>query len=388
MNRHVFLFRMLSLLIVVMLEMSSHLYEKSFDIMRAIRLTAAQHQFVEDLAKEEFRNVTGFSSNHRVKYKASTETRHIGFLKVHKAGSTTLQNIIFRFGLKRNLTFVIPITDNYFKLNETLPVKLGNQYDILAVHSIYNKDLYDMVLPPDRINIAIVREPLERMISAAYYYRDVFDIAYLTKVPDANFIKELIAHHDNYNSNLFSETKNSMGKDFGFDIKTKETDLYEISKQLSLLNKEFKLVLVMERFTESLVLLKRYLNWKMSDIIFLQTNSHQHPKVTLTEEDRLKHRSTCFLDYAIYDFFSKLFDLTVEAEGPLFNEEVQQFETILDETKSFCNQAKSSNDLQEITASKWNSDFVISYSDCNLMKLREKNFISDLRIRHTRMNKL
>ena len=316
----------------------------------------------------------------------TSEVHHIGFLKVHKAGSTTMQNMFFRFGMKRNLTFALPRSSNYFGFLGSMKVKPGGHYDILAVHSVYKKYQYDQTLPPDKVNIAIVREPLDRMISAAYYYRDVFGIPHLSSVPRKNFIQELIMHPENYEKGPFSETKNSMGRDFGFEPTIKESDESKIMETLEFLDKEFKLVLVIERFEESLVLMKRYLNWKMSDIVFVESNSHKHAEDNLTEELKDKHKHTCFLDYAIYDYFSKVFDHKVKGEGNDFSGEVSQLKTILKQTKSFCDQSKSLNDRLEVPASHWSEDFIITHSDCEWMLMGEINFIHSLRTRHIRMN--
>ena len=317
-----------------------------------------------------------------------TEVRHIGFLKVHKAGSTTMQNLFFRFGLKRNLTFVIPRTGNYFGVSSTLPVKKGGHYDILAVHTnAFNKGQFDKMLPAYKVDIGIVREPLDRMISAAFYYRDVFNVGHLRPIPKDNFIQELVSHPEKYDKGVFSVTKNSMGKDFGFASTTRESDIDKILQKLKNLETEFRLVLVMERFEESLILLKRYLRWHVSDILFIPSNTHKHVVTNLTEEQKLKHKHTCFMDYAIYDFFSKIFDYTVRAEGPGFQDEVSNFRDILQMTKIFCTQPKAGENKWIVKTSKWNSEFEVSRADCELMLLGEMKFIQRLRTRHIQMNK-
>lgn len=337
--------------------------------------TINNHPFVLDLAETLYAN----------RWSAS-EVHHIGFLKVHKAGSTTIQNVLFRFGLKRNLTFVLPDYSNFFLLHPTLPVKPGGHYDILAVHSVYRKEDFDSVLPLDHVNIGIVREPLNRMISAAYYYRDTFNKSHLLSVPRSNFIQELINHPEKYEKEFFSETRNSMGRDFGFDSTIKDTHIDAILKRLVFLDREFKLVLITERFEESLVLMKRYFNWKLSDILFIPRNAYKHEAEKLTEEQRAKHRKTCFLDYAIYDFFWKVFDYKVENEEGDFKDEVRQFKNILDQTTSFCGRSKSPNNNLQIFATRWNDDFGISHSDCALMEMDEMKFIENLRARHIQMN--
>ena len=341
-------------------------------------------ELADKLSQTNSSNITS-SKQIPVLHNNSTEVHHIGFLKVHKAGSSTMQNIFFRFGLKRNLTFLIPQNGNYFtSVNSVVPVKPGNHYDIITVHCVYRKDNFDKMLPPDKINIAIVREPLDRMISAAYYYRDVFGTGYLRNIPKGTFIKELVTQPNRYDHSQFSHTRNTMGRDFGFNPATREGDAKTILEKLNFLDKEFKLVLVMERFEESLVLMKRYLNWKMSDILFIQSNSHQHGLVNLTDEERAKHKSTCFMDYVIYDFFTKLYEYKVEAEGPLFHDEVKQFQAVLKHVRSFCEQTTAVKLV--VAASSWNQEFVVTKFDCDLMKLGEIKFLNNLRTRHKQMN--
>ena len=326
--------------------------------------------------------------NYNTHHNYSSEVHHIGFLKVHKAGSTTIQNMLIRFGLKRNLTFVIPNNGPYFRWGRILPIKASTHYDIFAVHTVYKKNVFDKLLPKDRVNIAIVREPLNRTISAAHYYRDEFPKyhPYLVRIPKSNFIKELLLHPEKYEKRSFSYTKNAMAMDFGFDENTNQTDTVKINKKLNSLDKEFKLVMIMERFHESLVLLRRYLNWSMEDIIYLPSNSHKYVIENVTEEEIIKHKQTCFLDYAIYDFFSTKFNKSVEAKGAEFQAEVRQFVAILKQATIFCDKANTTGVKTEIAASEWNDMFIISKYDCDQMKLSEGELRNSLRIRHTKMH--
>ena len=326
--------------------------------------------------------------NYSTHFSDSSEVRHVGFLKVHKAGSTTIQNMLFRFGLKRNLTFVIAKHGPYFSWDGILPIKAGSHYDIFAIHTFYKKKQFDKLLPKDKINIAVVREPLSRTISAAHYFRDVFPKShpYLERIPKTHFIKELLLHPEKYEKRSFSYTKNAMAKDFGFDENTKQTDTVKINEKLNSLDKEFKLVMIMERLHESLVLLKRYLNWSIKDIIYLRTNSHKHAITNVTEEEILKHKQTCFLDYAIYDFFSKKFNKRVDAEGAEFQTEVRQFAAVLKQATYFCDKANATDAKTEIAASEWNDMFIISKYDCDQMNLGLDEFQNSLRIRHTKMH--
>ncbi|XP_045170896.2 galactose-3-O-sulfotransferase 3-like [Mercenaria mercenaria] len=217
-------------------------------------------------------------------------TTHVAFLKVHKAGSTTMQNLFFRFGLKHNLNILLPKTRNYLhSADQKMPLKNGEHYDIFACHTVYEKEWFDSLLPADSVKIGIVREPVSRIISSACYYRDVFHVGYLKKIPRENFVHNLINYPSHYDPGFFSHTRNTMGKDFGFKSGIRRT---QVKRYLDKLNSEFLLVLIMERFDESLVMMKRLLNWSLSDIIYLKTNSYKHNHIVLNDTEIAKLKST------------------------------------------------------------------------------------------------
>lgn len=305
---------------------------------------------------------------------------HIGFLKVHKAGSSTISNVLFRFGERHNLSFALPQTGNYLtQSDKVVQLRHNDKFDILAVHTKYSPRLYKSVLHDDAVKIAIIREPLDRMISAAYYYRDKFHVKYLEQVPRDTFIHDLINQPDKYETEPFSFTKNSMGKDFGFDENTSKED--DIRGYLEYLNKEFTVVLVMERFQESLVLMKRLFNWSLEDIIYLESNSNPHRQINFTEAERKKFQNTCFLDYAIYDHFSDIFSKKLETVGHDFQNEVKHFNEIVASVSQFCSSSDRNSNL-DVPKSPWNEQFQLTMTECTRMKTSVLNYIDDLRRRH------
>ena len=46
-------------------------------------------------------------------YKDCNKVRNIAFLKTHKCASSTVQNILMRFGVNNDLNFVLPSRGNY-----------------------------------------------------------------------------------------------------------------------------------------------------------------------------------------------------------------------------------------------------------------------------------
>ena len=202
------------------------------------------------------------------------EVRHIGFLKVHKAASSTIQNIFFRFGHQRNLSFVFTTDANYFSRKKEehypiLPPRYRTGYDILCNHGIFNDETYASILPADTVYIAIVRDPLELFLSSVNYYTQTeMYIPYLRAVP-GNKVQNLIRNTSDYDPELFSYSRNVMARDLGFPA-TEISGL--LDRHLKLLERKLKLVMLVEYFEESLVLLKRYLNWDLKDILYIPNN--------------------------------------------------------------------------------------------------------------------
>ena len=111
-------------------------------------------------------------------YKNCYKKHKIGFLKTHKCASSSVQNILFRFGLKNHLTFALPSAGNYLgryvkyskaMLANTVWDKVGLDYDIFALHTIWNKAEVERTLGPGAVYITILRDPVELFESLWVY---------------------------------------------------------------------------------------------------------------------------------------------------------------------------------------------------------------------------
>lgn len=309
------------------------------------------------------------------------EVRHIGFLKVHKAASSTMQNMFFRFGLKRNLTFVFTRHPNYFSRSsrnhlQLVKPKYRDGYDILCNHGIFNYDIYSSLLPNDTVYLAIVREPLAVFISAVNYYSQKSQkIDYIARIP-GNRLQNLIQKPLVYDRGFFSYTKNVMARDFGFPETSEQS---RVEAKLEELNKVFKLVLFVEHFEESLILMKRYLNWKLKDILFLSNNVYGKGQTVadLTSEDIELFKQRNKLDYLLYDFFKKIFWEKYKSESDDIEAEVESFKEVLQRLNEFCRKANGGALI--VQRSRWTEQFTVEFDDCKLMTKDELEFIKILR---------
>ncbi|XP_050413956.2 galactosylceramide sulfotransferase [Patella vulgata] len=338
----------------------------------------------------ELRRYSRSPSNHLTTPFPVNELRHVAFLKVHKACSSTVLNIIYRFGFQRGLTFVLPRKGNYLggrsssrpiEKHRILPPSLNKTYDMLCNHVIFNKTIFGHYLPRDTVYIAIVRDPYERFRSAYHYYRTVYRIGYLIHGPTgADHFEQFIANQDIYEPTnpYHSYTNNRMAVDFGFPTKYFKNST-KMLKYVQDLDLTFDLVMITERFDESMILLRRMLNWSFKDILYIKLNALKNkPKnnINSTMMDKVKKFSE--LDYILYNYFYEKFDKRVKQQPSNFSDEVSVFTSIREQVATFCLTTTSNETYLWVADTKWSEAFTISYMDCKQIKLGELKFLSIL----------
>ena len=327
------------------------------------------------------------------------EKRHIAFLKVHKAASSTVQNILYRFGSQRNVSFVLPYNSHYIsqhnseRYNPVLPSldKQTGKFDILCNHVMFNQTKFKDLMYDDAVYLAIVRDPLDLFISAAYYYKYVWPAEYLKVLNETTFIQDLIRKPEELENLKHTRTFNYMAEDFGFVLHSVQVTLELndniIASFVSRLKDIFDFVMVVEYFDESLVMMKRLLNWSLKDIIYVKQNEFKSTKeqssskLNITDEDKVVFRRRNRIDYAIYDAFKEIF-LKRKSEEKYLADEVKQFKTILSGVQTFCTEQMSSINETILPATEWNSAFSIDKHDCELMMRKELPFWKHLLGRH------
>ena len=321
-----------------------------------------------------------------------SEQQHVFFLKVHKAASTTVMNILYRFALKRQLNVMLPkkrnILSEFSKRWRSAAVDLPpgvSHFDILCNHLVFNERVIRDSLYPDTKFIGIVREPLSQFVSAFNYYSNVFKVKYLMHIPGPVSLRTYMQFPARWEGHRFgaSFTHNRMSFDFGMNASGLMGDHKHIMDYVTYLNRTFDLVMVSERFDESMVLLKRLLGWSLQDILYAKNNVFQktgagkqlpqvaqvHQYYNLTARERQLHRDFNLADYALYEHFSKLFQQRVEAEEKNFAEEVATFRFLLQQVAQFCSSTKDR--AVSVAATKWSDSFQLSRSDCKRMTIDE-----------------
>ena len=303
----------------------------------------------------------------------------LAFLKVHKTGSSTMANIIQRFGLRRRLNFALPrkkpgeLRYNYFggiggslKKEEILPLRTNASYDLLYNHVIFNKELFQNAFGNHTMYVTILREPFSQFTSALLYFLN--EKLYETATSNLTRYLENPEKFEPTNRYL-SFTDNRQALDLGVPVHKVRHRRF-IHNYIKMLNSTFHLVMITEFFDESLILLKRLMCWSFYDILYFRKNgAYRKFKFNVTDSDIVLYRNWAMADDLIYNHFYHRFMDSVSLY-PDFYEEVVYFKRVLRKTQTFCyNTARASQ--MSFKSSKWSPSFTVTSLDCFYMKCSE-----------------
>lgn len=261
------------------------------------------------------------------------------FLKTHKTGGSTITNILNRYGESRNLTFVLPrqahlftfLWPARFRLSYTAPL-FDFGANILCNHARFNKRPMNYLFPKETSRyITILRDPTAQYESVFNFmhfanplgFKDEDDPlgTFLKFTPPFQDIKPLMKQ-----TLALHLVRNPMSFDLGLDYRYYQNRT-AIERYLDFLDKEFDLVMIMEYFDESMVLLKRLLCWDMKDILYFKLNERQdkQKRKFISQEVRDDIKSWNKADFMLYQYFNRTFWRKVKAQGPSFQKELRIF---------------------------------------------------------------
>ncbi|XP_072024100.1 LOW QUALITY PROTEIN: galactosylceramide sulfotransferase-like [Amphiura filiformis] len=243
-----------------------------------------------------------------------TPRRNIVFLKMHKCGSSTLQNILFRYGEKHDLDFVLPAVGNYladgirspFDKRFMLPFPT-KEYNILCCHSRFSEKGMEEVMPQDSVYVSILREPVSMYESIFTYIK--YNAIYHINGPNPlrQFLQSPNQYYQRYGGQ--NHAKNPMLFDFGLENHKKTTTSMLLIYIIERSTGAFDLVMIMEYFHESLILFKELMCWSMDDIVYFTLNARSKSSILndITPEMKHKIKQWNIGDVELYDHFNKTF---------------------------------------------------------------------------------
>ena len=300
-------------------------------------------------------------------------------VQVHKAGSSTVYNMLARYALGHDLNVALPRAEFHVECYHTfghitedqvLPLAAGQPYHMLFSHMIYNSSVVQHLMPTDTFYVAIVRDPFRRFLSSIYSFSILRSPA--VNNTDNKAFKAFLGNRQAV-AKLERDCRlhNSFLCDTGlpWSLHNNET---AVRHHLKKLDQELDLVLLMEYFAESLVLFKRRACLQLKDVLYFKANSRKNPNQhQILEEDVREIKKLEKGDYLAYEHFYSKFWEEVRKEGEDFHHEVSYLKDVIDRVGKYCSNA-SGWDTLVVAKSEWNEEFTLNDRDCKLLAMDER----------------
>ncbi|XP_029472024.1 galactose-3-O-sulfotransferase 2-like [Rhinatrema bivittatum] len=281
---------------------------------------------------------------------------HIVFLKMHKSASSTVMNILFRFGEAQNLMFAFPIKresrwfyPDYFSASYVQgfsPYK-KNKFDIMLHHMRFQRSEIEKVMPDDSFYFSILRNPVHLMESSFSYFTEAQ--AFQKARTLDKFLDQPLQFY-NASDEHSGLVKNLMTFDFGFNHNG-NSSAKDAQLNIEAIENMFDLILIAEYFDESMILLKEALCWNLDDVVYFRLNSRSNRRRTPLSKNTIeKIKSWNKLDWELYIHFNRTFweriDQTIGRER--MQQEVKKLHKRREELARTCLQGEGMTDPQQI----------------------------------------
>ncbi|KAJ8405845.1 hypothetical protein AAFF_G00312820 [Aldrovandia affinis] len=247
----------------------------------------------------------------------------IAFLKTHKTASSTVQNLLFRFAERHNLTVALPYQscDHQFCYPRPFSARFVHPHTvpprIITNHMRFNLSELRRVMPNDTLYVTILREPASMFESLFSYYNQYCQA--FRHVPNGS-LEAFLADPWRYyrpdeKDSMYA--RNTLTFDLGGDKDHAPSDGDYVSSFIAGIERVFSLVMIAEHFDESLVLLRRLLSWDLEDVLYVKLNMRTSgSKQNLSNELPAQIRDWNALDSRLYDHFNASLWRQLDALGP------------------------------------------------------------------------
>ncbi|XP_069070742.1 galactosylceramide sulfotransferase isoform X1 [Pleurodeles waltl] len=284
---------------------------------------SAQYQCSSYPAQAKYSVLPAKASNRSVDGSHSCQPRKdIVFMKTHKTGSSTILNILFRFGEKNSLKFAFPSGRNdffypsYFERGQVEGYQPGMCFNVFCNHMRFRYHEVHLLVPADTTYVTVLRDPALLFESSFNYFKHVVPLTWKLSGEDtmAEFLRDPWHYYDpdGINSHYL---RNLLFFDLGYDNNLNaESPLVEA--QIKEVGARFQLVMLMEYFDESLVLLRDLLCWDLQDIVYFKLNARRDSTISqLTPELYQKAADWNQIDTKLYRYFNATFWHKVDTYG-------------------------------------------------------------------------
>lgn len=286
------------------------------------------------------------------------------FMKTHKTASSTILNILFRFGEKHRLKFAFPngrsdfYYPSFFDRNQVKGYQPGVCFNIVCNHMRFQYEEVRKLLPADALFVTVLRDPAYLFESSFHYFGGIIPLTWKVLGDDklAEFLRDPWHYYDpkGFNAHYL---QNLLFFDLGYD-NNMDPNSPLVDQYIREIDGRFHLVMLLEYFDESLVLLKDLLCWELEDILYFKLNARKGSTVSkLTDELYQKATVWNLLDAKLYQYFNATFWHKVEAYGKArMAKDVARLNEENEKMKSICidgGRPVDANSIQESAMQPW-----------------------------------
>uniref|UniRef100_A0ACB8ETL5 Uncharacterized protein n=1 Tax=Sphaerodactylus townsendi TaxID=933632 RepID=A0ACB8ETL5_9SAUR len=271
---------------------------------------------------------------------------NVFFLKTHKTGSSTMQNILFRAGERRNWTVAFPRYSYQFAYPEPfsrdfvedLPPR-ADRFNLLCSHTRLDVGEVQALMHPPTVFLTILRDPVQTFESVFHYYQNMVPAFQSLSNHSSPLPAFLEASSHYYNAEDISNglARNPMTFDLGLNPSGEEGLSSWWPRELERLNRTFQLVMIAEHFDESLLLAQELLGLDMDELVYVRLNVRHKEEEPMAKELVEKIQAWNQADVQLYRFFQSVFWRKVEHYGYVrMKRELAAFRALLRETAAKC----------------------------------------------------
>jgi len=324
----------------------------------------------------------------------------VGFMKTHKTASSTIQNILMRYGMNSDWNFVMynhgshlgppasqysltrPFSSSWIKEVPWHAMTEKQGYNIFALHTKWDQGEVERVLGEGAKYVTSLRDPVDEFESL-YNYVHFENTFHMDLDEFVAFYVQTRRPIPRVNSYL---GRNQQLWDLGMD--NEDINNHEAVKlKIKQMDEDFDLVMIAEDFDSSLVLLSDVLCWPLQNMTSLKLNARKKSKVQeLSKEVRKTLKDWLWADYMLYDFFKKELEHKKNSFGPKkVKDNIETLKNLTAEVKAECvlEVVKNSQTLQSDFV-PWSKDVLAFKIDetkdfCKYFGISENYFIDHLR---------
>ena len=278
-----------------------------------------------------------------------SEKKNLMFLKTHKCGTSTLVNMFYLFGLRRRLNFVLQSPHNHFittkYIGDLVEPRPNSTWNLQVQHTIFDPDFQHKILPKNTtFYTTILRSPIRRFQSAFAYFgvenrkrKEYGDQLSYDELVN-RFLEEIKPPDDFTAPRMLYSNAHDLGWDqFEKNLDKGKSLNEKIDLFIKLIDSEMDFVMINDRFDESLVILKEYMCWNLTDMLYHSRLERRSKKNSFSDNLVIKKvQDFNIIDEKLYAHFLSSFEKHIEKFGKdRIASEVKRFQalkTILENT--------------------------------------------------------